>query len=153
MQTEEAIKHLKGYLDNRQPVGDFLTAVLENNLVNAVIRADSTSLLNLKAIIMWVYWDMPSNAWGSTEAVERWLRPQRSAPTLNEWRERVEVQFHCTSTPLPVDIEHYDHEWGWPVDGYKDLQWLYLTCPYCGDQVALWKLGVPRPVPGLGDTT
>lgn len=41
-------------------------------------------------------------------------------------------------------IHMYDHDSGWPVEGYKERQWLYIVCPRCGYQWALWKLGVPR---------
>jgi len=47
-----------------------------------------------------------------------------------------------------LPIEHYDHSGGWKVDGFLKRQWLYVTCPKCEYQWALWKLGVPR---NLGD--
>jgi len=41
-------------------------------------------------------------------------------------------------------ILHYNHSSGWPVEGYNEKQWLFITCPKCGYQNALWKLGVSR---------
>lgn len=41
-------------------------------------------------------------------------------------------------------IEHYDHSGGWTLDGFKEKQWLYITCPKCDYQWALSKLGVKR---------
>lgn len=41
-------------------------------------------------------------------------------------------------------ILHYDHSGGWKVKGFKELQWLYIHCPHCGYDWALWKLGVSR---------
>lgn len=53
-----------------------------------------------------------------------------------------------SSLPMPdlskLPIEHYDHDGGWAVKGFKELQWLYVTCPRCGYQWALHKLGVSR---------
>jgi len=44
---------------------------------------------------------------------------------------------------LPAEVEHYDHEGGWIVDGYEKRQWLYTRCRRCGYKNALWKLGIP----------
>lgn len=41
-------------------------------------------------------------------------------------------------------ILYYPHSGGWPVPGLAGTYWLYITCPKCGYQWALWKLGVPR---------
>ncbi|KKL26750.1 hypothetical protein LCGC14_2392130 [marine sediment metagenome] len=65
---------LKRYLDNGIPPGHFLTAVLENNLVEAETRADIENSKALKDIIMYVYWEMPSHSWGSPEKVARWIK-------------------------------------------------------------------------------
>jgi len=43
-----------------------------------------------------------------------------------------------------LPIEYYPHSGGWPVAGLSKNQWLYVTCPDCDYQWALWKLGVPR---------
>lgn len=37
-------------------------------------------------------------------------------------------------------IEAYDHPNGWAVEGYPQPQWLYVVCPDCEYQWALWKL-------------
>jgi len=41
-------------------------------------------------------------------------------------------------------IKMYPHDGGWNVNGYDKKQWLYIICPKCGYQWALWKLGVSR---------
>jgi hypothetical protein len=46
-----------------------------------------------------------------------------------------------------LTIEHYEHDGGWPVKGYQQRRWLYVTCPKCDYQWSLWKLGVPRHIP------
>ena len=38
-------------------------------------------------------------------------------------------------------ILHYPHDAGWTVEGCNERQWLFITCPKCGYQNALWKLG------------
>lgn len=52
--------------------GDFLTAVLENNLINAVSRADSENLKNLPAYAIYCYNELPQGAWGSKAKVDQW---------------------------------------------------------------------------------
>jgi hypothetical protein len=41
-------------------------------------------------------------------------------------------------------IKAYPHDGGWKVKGLDGLWWLYITCPKCGYDWALWKLGVRR---------
>jgi len=55
------------------PVGDFLTACLENNLMEAMGRADSYNRATIHQICMYIYNDMPSPCHGSPEKVTAWL--------------------------------------------------------------------------------
>lgn len=61
------------YVEKRQPVGDFLRAVLSNDLREAVIRADETNLRELKQIVGYCYWEIPGNCWGSPKAYKEWI--------------------------------------------------------------------------------
>ena len=69
-------EHLQGgmkrYVEKGIGAGHFLTAVLSNDLVGAVSRGDPASLEALPDIVRWLYWEIPSNAWGSSEAVKNW---------------------------------------------------------------------------------
>ena len=62
------------YIEYKIKPGQFLTAVLENNLSQAVNRADDNSLSNLKEIVCFVYNDLPGNCWGSPDRVRGWLQ-------------------------------------------------------------------------------
>ena len=43
------------------------------------------------------------------------------------------------------DIIYYKpHESGWKIPGETELVWLYVKCPLCGYDMAIWKMGVPR---------
>jgi hypothetical protein len=64
---------LERYRSQRIPTGDFLRAVLENNLKEAVGRADIHSQAALCAITSWCYNNLPSEAWGSPKKVDAWL--------------------------------------------------------------------------------
>ncbi len=52
----------------------------------------------------------------------------------------------CGEEVCLSDIRHYDHPDGWPVDGFKEKQWLYFEChkPSCGYQTSFAKLGIPK---------
>ena len=65
---------LRRYADEHMGTGSFLTAVLENNLSEAIIRADVFSLAAIKDIVMYVHWEIPGNCHGSPEAVNAWLK-------------------------------------------------------------------------------
>ena len=67
---------LTEYFENRRPPGGFLTAILENDLMGAVARADDTNINCLRSYGTWLYECAPmrsSGIWGSKEAVENWL--------------------------------------------------------------------------------
>lgn len=52
--------------------GDFLTAILKNDFIEAVSRADSENLRNLPAYAIYCYNELPSQCWGSREKVDLW---------------------------------------------------------------------------------
>jgi hypothetical protein len=41
-----------------------------------------------------------------------------------------------------LKIEHYDHEAGYKVKGFRNRKWLYVTCPKCKYQWSFKKLGI-----------
>lgn len=67
------LEGLRGYGHHGYPVGHFLTAVLANDLMQAVGRADPESLLALKPICQFVYNCLPSGSHGSVETVRDWI--------------------------------------------------------------------------------
>jgi len=66
-------RSLDRYAEDHVPVGDFLTAVLRNNFVDAVCRADDDNVRILPEIARYVYNNLPSQCWGSRKKVEDWL--------------------------------------------------------------------------------
>lgn len=70
---EDLLGAMERYLNNGIMPGGFLTAVLENNLVDAFCRADMENSANLKNIAGYVYNNIPSQAWGSKEKIGKWL--------------------------------------------------------------------------------
>lgn len=68
---------LDNYAKHRIPTGDFLRACLENNLMEAMGRADEFSKLELLEICSYIYNNMPLPCHGSPEKVARWLSSVR----------------------------------------------------------------------------
>lgn len=70
-------QHLKEsfdrYVNHGIPCGDFLMAVLENNLMGAFGRADDFNRVILFDICEYVYNEMPAGCHGSKEDVKHWL--------------------------------------------------------------------------------
>ena len=72
------------YATNHKMHGDFVTACLENDLAEAVFRADSNSLAGLADIVRYIHWEIPHNSHGSKENVSAWLRTEGGRQYLSE---------------------------------------------------------------------
>ena len=68
---------IRRYVEEGCPVGDFLTAVLENNLKESFARADAENVEALGHIVAFVWWKVPLSAWGSKERVAAWYKAHR----------------------------------------------------------------------------
>lgn len=68
------MERLQAYIEQGHPVGDFLTAVLCNDLREACSRADDTNCHILPAYIVYLFNEAPAPCWGSREKHEAWLR-------------------------------------------------------------------------------
>lgn len=64
---------IDNYVLHRWQPGDFIRAVLENDLTEAVARADEEALGNLPHIVSYVYNQIPAPCWGSPAKVAAWL--------------------------------------------------------------------------------
>ena len=70
---DDMLESLVAYKTMRRPVGDFLTAVLANDLMEACGRADDENIANLPAFCAYLYNEMPASCHGSRENVCAWL--------------------------------------------------------------------------------
>jgi len=75
---EHVMCSLCAYIEEHRHVGHFLTAVLQNDLKEAVGRADDHNLANLPAYVGYLYNEAPSSCWGSPEKVKEWLANEKS---------------------------------------------------------------------------
>ena len=68
---------MRRYVEDGGDVGNFLTAVLSNDLRNTLRHADATNLKLLTEIVGWLHWEVPDYCWGSVEAVKTWKKTRR----------------------------------------------------------------------------
>ena len=66
------------WIEDRIKPGQFLTAVITNNLLNAFQLADDENLKIIHEIVKWWYNEAPSQCWGSLERFNSW---QNKEPT------------------------------------------------------------------------
>ena len=64
---------IQRYIHERIKPGRFLTAVICNNLSDAVGQADDENLENLPAYAAYFYNEVNSNCWGSKKKMKEWL--------------------------------------------------------------------------------
>lgn len=64
---------LQRYIEHRIPPGSFLMAVLSNDLMDAIGRADDSNRVRLHDIAVWLYNNAPSACFGGREKVAAWL--------------------------------------------------------------------------------
>lgn len=69
----DMIEALIRYAVYRVPLGDFLTAVVSNDMMEACGRADENNARNLPAFCAYLYNEMPAGSFRSEEAYIAWL--------------------------------------------------------------------------------
>jgi hypothetical protein len=74
---------IRNHADHHHPCGSFVTAVLQNDLMEALGRADEYSKSALFEIVRYVRWEIPANCHGSVEKVHAWLVPEQPAPDID----------------------------------------------------------------------
>lgn len=68
---------IRRYIEEKIPPGDFLTAVIQNDLSEACGRADDENMRNLPAYAAYFYNNAPMSCWGSKEKMKAWLESKK----------------------------------------------------------------------------
>jgi hypothetical protein len=71
------LERLAAYRDHGQPVGNFLQAVIANDLQAALSRADEYNRATLFHLVAWMYNEFSSKLWGSREIYTEHLESKR----------------------------------------------------------------------------
>ncbi len=71
---QRMVEGLRRYIDKKIAPGHFLTAVISNDLKNAVSQADDENMKNLPAFVAYLHNEAPSACWGSEERMDEWLK-------------------------------------------------------------------------------
>lgn len=89
-------KAVKNYLEEGIPPGHFLTAVLCNDLKEAIARADDINILALPNIVSWFYNNAPKACWGSEDNFNSWIESKRDpTPWCAQCGARTSRQCSC----------------------------------------------------------
>ena len=67
---------MRRYMANGIQPGSFLTAVLANDFMGAVGRADAINSARLRDYAVWLYNHAPRGSFGSPEQVKQWMKEQ-----------------------------------------------------------------------------
>ena len=63
---------MKLYIEDGIFPGNFLQAVICNDLVRSFSTADHINTFRLKDYARFLYWEIPTEAWGSMEKMNNW---------------------------------------------------------------------------------
>jgi hypothetical protein len=75
----EALRHgARLWIEHHVEPGDFLCAVIQNDLAEAASRADEANSRSLSEIVSWFYINAPVPCWGSKEKFEAWSATGRA---------------------------------------------------------------------------
>lgn len=66
-------EHVRAYVMEGRPIGNFLTAIFSNNLMEAATQADDTNIRQLADYARFLYNYVPSACYGSPENVAHWI--------------------------------------------------------------------------------
>jgi hypothetical protein len=72
----------KNWIEHGIEPGHFLSAVIQNNLVESFKRADNENVNRMLEIVYWWYNEAPSNCWGSKEKFDKWIELHRIVRVL-----------------------------------------------------------------------
>lgn len=74
---ESTLNALYRYVEDKTPTGDFLHAVLTNNLCVAIGRADPENMVALKEIMKFCHNEIRMDCYGSPKVVKDWLSSEK----------------------------------------------------------------------------
>ena len=68
---------MKRYIEEHILPGNFLQAMLENDLYRMIVHVDPDMVCELRHIYLWIYNEAPGICWGSPEKVMAWVKKEK----------------------------------------------------------------------------
>ena len=65
------------YINDRILPGNFLRAIISNDLRESTGRADDDNLRNIPAFVAFFWNEAPASCWGSTEKMKAWIENKK----------------------------------------------------------------------------
>ena len=81
---ERMMPGIRRYVEHGVRPGDFLSAVIQNNLSEAIGRADTENLENIPAFVTYFYNECPLGCWGSPEKMKSWMESKKIKSEVKE---------------------------------------------------------------------
>ena len=72
---------LTRYVFDGVPPGQFLEAVLSNDLMESFARADDENTRNIRYLAAFIYNELPGNSHGTLERMVEWMKERRENAT------------------------------------------------------------------------
>ena len=115
---ERMMGGIRRYIEHGIHPGDFLTAVICNNLSDAAGRADEENLRNLPAYAAYFYNEADMRCWKSEENMKAWIEMHR----LGRIQEKYGADYkNCDTCNQEITSEQYEEGKG--------------LCPVCIDSI------------------
>lgn len=90
------------------PTGDFLRAVLTNDLFEAVARADMHNRATLAEIVNYVRWNLPPECYGSSQKYDAWISKARVESMIERSEERDDpAELEARSGTWTIDASEF----------------------------------------------
>ena len=80
----DMLEGIQIYIEHGLDPGSFLTAVICNDLNEAVGRADDENLHNLPAFVAYFYNECPAPCWGSRGKMVAWIKGREALKAVEE---------------------------------------------------------------------
>lgn len=74
---EDLKESIDAYVEHGRPTGGFLEACIDNNLSQAISRADEVSLQALPAVCGYLYNECQASSWGKAGSFKSWIELKR----------------------------------------------------------------------------
>jgi len=74
---------INAYVTTGRPTGGFLEAVINNDLREAIVRADHINIRIIPAIVGYLYNECPAGCWGFSGAFDKWVEKHAAKRRLS----------------------------------------------------------------------